>query len=167
MVTVKPFCASCIGEGPDLRPRQLDDGGPIFLFCARCDSEVPGRGHGSSPAGTRWTGSAYFPLDEIERQMPIMILRTLRRFDWMRSEELSDALEVPSSAKDPNGRNKFGVALSRMRREGYVESKVVRARVIRNGYSRRHTGFHEWNEYRITQLGIAKLEWSLGATMAA
>lgn len=163
----KPFCASCIKEGPGLRPRQLDDGGPIFLFCSRCDSEIPGRGHGSSPSGTRWTGSVYFPLDEIERQMPIMILRTLRRFDWLRSDELSDALNIPSSIEDRHSQNRYSVALSRMCREGYVEAKVVRARPTKRSQSRRHTGFHEWKEYRITPIGIAKLEWSLGATMAA
>lgn len=163
----KPFCASCIREGPDLRPRQLDDGGPIFLFCERCDSEVPGRGHASSPEGTRWTGSRYFPIDEVERQMSIMILRMLRRSDWIRSNEISDALGIPSSIEDAGEQNRYSVALSRLSREGYVETQTVRARPMRRSQSRRHTGVHEWKVYRITPLGIAKLEWSLGATLAA
>jgi len=164
----RPFCASCINEGPGLRPRQLDEGGPLFLLCARCDSEVPGRGWAPTPvAGAKWTGSRYFPLDEIQRDMPIMILKAIRRFDWLRSDELSDSLDIPSTIEDYKERNRFGVALSRMCREGYIESKVVRAKVIRNGYSRRHTGYHEWREYRITALGVAKLEWCLGATLAA
>lgn len=164
---LKPFCASCIGEGPGLRPRQLEDGGPIFFFCARCDSEVPSRGHGSSPAGTKWTGSRYYPLDEIERQMPIMILRMLRRSDWMRSNELSDALGIPSTIEDPGGQNRYSVALSRLCKQGQVDVKIVRARPMRKSQSRRHSGIHEWNEYRISPLGMARLEWSLGATMAA
>lgn len=164
------FCASCISEGPGLRPCQLDEGGPIFLYCERCDSEVPGRPYGpspASPAGAKWIGSCYFPLDEIKRQMPIMILRALRRSDWMRSNELSEALGVPSSIEDPGEQNRYSVTLSRLCRQGQVDTKVVRARPVRKSQSRRHTGLHEWKEYRISPLGIARLEWSLGATMAA
>lgn len=136
------------------------------MFCEQCDSEIPGRAHSSSPPGTAWAGASYFPLDEVLRQMPIMILRVLRRSDWMRSNELADALGVPSSVEDRGEQNKYSVTLSRLYREGYVEAKTVRARPTKRSQSKRNNGLHEWKEYRITARGIARLEWSLGATMA-
>lgn len=168
MAGAAPFCASCTREGPGLRPRRLDDDGPLFLFCERCDSEVPGRKRVRGPGGTKWIGSRYYPLDELERALPIMILKALRRSDWVSASELAEMLTIPSISAGRQHRNKFSVQLSRMAREGYVESKDVRARALPGkSYSKHHPGYHGWKEYRITPLGIAKLEWSLGATLAA
>lgn len=160
------FCALCCEDGPGLHPGRLEDGGPIFLFCERCDSEVTGPPVPASPPGLRWTGGRYFPLDQIEQNMSVRILRALRRFDYIPSSELSDALQIPSSIESRVEQNTYSVALSRLCREGYVEVKVVTCRPVKRSQSKRHTGLHQWNEYRITQLGRARLEWMLASTMA-
>jgi hypothetical protein len=161
------FCANCIRPGPDLRPREQD--GVMFLFCARCDSEVEDRGHDFAPGKRRWTGSRYFPLDHIECELPIRILRTLRRFESASSMELSDVLQIASDSNDPVGRNNYSVTLSRLCRDGYVRAKKTRARAMKRSQSKskRSDGFHQWKEYSITRLGIARLEHSLGSTMAS
>lgn len=162
----RPFCASCTEEGPGLHPIQLEDGGPIFLFCERCDSEVTGPPVEGPPPGIRWTGGTYYPTDQIETHLTVRILRMLRRFGWVSSSDISDFLGIPSTIEDPTEQNNYSVTLSRLCREGYIEAKMVICRPVRKGYSRRHTGFHQWKEYRISPLGIARLNWMLQSTMA-
>jgi hypothetical protein len=162
----RPFCASCCSDGPGLHLVRLDDGGPDYLFCERCDSGIATTDPGRMPAGVNWPGARYFPLDELERSVQFRILRALRRFDWIRSDELFDTLSIPGTTESRLERGRYSAALSRYVRERYVEVKTVTARAIRKGYSRRHAGLHQWKEYRITPLGIARLEWMLQGTMA-
>jgi hypothetical protein len=66
----------------------------------------------------------YFPIDELLARPRVRMLRVLVRYDdWMGSDDLYDACEVP---EDPRARNSFSVELSRLVRVGEIERRKVR-----------------------------------------
>lgn len=149
------FCAICIDGVTGLRPRQLTDGGPIYIICEECDERDPAppfHDRGDRPVLTgrnckrdsRW----YRPLDEVKSDMAYRILETVRRAEWSSAMEIADLMGVPGTIDDPVERNRYSASLSRLRKMGYLERR--KARSTRAGNS--------WDEYRITERGIARLE---------
>lgn len=142
---MKPWCAICLSYGPDLRPRQLSQGGPLFILCRDCDeSETPTIRN--RPARYRHRAETrhrvYRPIDENERDMSFRILRCVQRFDWVSSIEICDALGIPGAALHRQLHNNYSVSLSRLYRKGFLR--------------RRHV--LEWHEYQITSKGLARIE---------
>lgn len=153
---MRAWCAICLSYGPGLRPRQLVEGGPIFILCGECDEAdaatirrypprftAPRRGQAGG-----WQRRTYHPLDESERDLAFRILRAIQRFDWINSMELSDLLAIPSVTVDRRARNAYSVALSRLARNRFLSRRLL----------------DEWIEYRITPLGRARIEnWTRAA----
>lgn len=143
----RPFCAICTNLGPELRPRQFSAGGPVFIICRRCDESEPTTIRSRpavhrAPRGSRHRH--YIAFDELANDLAFRILRTVQRFDWVSSMEITDALGIPVSAADPREHNRFSVSLSRLFRKGYLRRRDIL----------------EWCEYQITQRGLARIETS-------
>lgn len=152
---MRSFCSICTNYGPELRPRQLTDAGPIFIICRRCD-ETDAETIRQRPAQyairrrttVRWQRHCYQPIDESERDLGFRILRAVQRFDWVSSIELIEVLAIPSVTIHRQLHNNYSVQLSRLNRKKFLR--------------RRH--ILEWMEYQITALGLARIEsWERAA----
>ena len=150
------FCAICIDGTAELRAVQLEPGGPVHTVCKRCDereaaawaSGAPRRSLGRRGTSGRQPRQRYRPLDETSADIVFRILQRIRHFDWATAPQLADAIGLT----DWERRHKrFEVALSRSARAGLLE---------RAGRPLRY-------EYRITELGLARLEHELRRGVAA
>lgn len=144
---LRASCAIC-GGTYGLHRDQLESGGPVYTVCANCDGTeeagqwacAPAR-HKVAPRGASGRGpsTSYKPIDEIERDLKVRVLRGIRHFDWIASADLGVAIGIVL-VKD--GRNDaYNMAVCWLNREGYLE------RVKRLVF-----------EYRITDKGRAHLE---------
>lgn len=146
----RPFCAICLRCVLPLRSRQLDMNGPIFQLCRRCDEQdavtircrraqyrTPYRGQSGG-----WQRKTYTPIDESECDLAFRILRTVQRFDWISSVDLSEVLGIPSCTADRVLRNNYSVMLSRLARKKFLRRRYE----------------HPNTEYQITRLGLSRIE---------
>lgn len=149
-------CAICVTGTASLRPRQLDDGGPVFIICARCDehdvsASFPASKRRRRRRGGGWQRFTYWPIDDMVEDNLMRILRAARHFDWISSFDLSAVLEIPSQLVDRRAQNAYSVAIGRL---------------YRGGFLRRRRGA-EWYEYQVTDLGLARIENARRAALAS
>lgn len=157
---LRSSCAIC-GGTYGLHRDQLEPGGPVFTVCANCDGGDEAGGlankpaqHATSSGGVNSYGAShrvprsYKPLDEINRDLKIRVLRGIRHFDWITSADLGVAIGIELT-KD--GRNDaYNMAVCWLNREGYLE------RVKRLVF-----------EYRITDKGRSRLENEMRRPLAS
>jgi hypothetical protein len=144
---LRASCAICAGTY-GLHRDQLEPGGPVFTVCANCDgTEEAGEWatkpskHKFRPRGLTGRGpaTAYKPIDEIDRDLKVRILRGVRHFDWITSADLGVAIGIELTKRGRN--DAYNMAVCWLNREGFLE------RV-------KHLVF----EYRITDKGRAHLD---------
>lgn len=104
------FCAICVDGVIDLRGVQLEEGGPVYTVCQRCDER------GAPPAGVG-TRRTYVPLDETLGSMRVRVLRALRHFGWTSTDELVSAIGIEAQAE----RASYRRALADAVRRGLIE----------------------------------------------
>lgn len=144
----RPFCAICVRCVLPLRLRQLEEGGPIFQICRRCDEQnavtIQQRRplQHRAPTGRGAGNRLYVPFDELHNDMTFRILRVVQRFDWINSIDIADILGIPGVTVDRCARNAYAVTLRRLTMWNYLR--------------RRH--LLEWHEYQITRTGRGWIE---------
>lgn len=107
------FCAICIDGTDRLRPRQMDEGGPVFVVCAGCDSEPPEPAILAKPPGRKYA----------MHESALDILRAVHRLEWASSIDIREALGIPGAVDDRKRLDKFSQMLSRLSRGGYLRSR--------------------------------------------
>lgn len=142
-------CAICITGTVGLRPRQIDEGGPVFIICEVCD-ERPASG----PPKTE------IPVGRRRRFAPevLAILVTVEKFDWISCYDIADVLNVPSFLENPKSRNTFSARLCRLHRKGYLERRQIPRWKISYRYGKGNMAC----EYNLTERGAAALKASRG-----
>lgn len=124
------FCSQCITGTIGLHRAQLEQGGPVYTLCARCDDDSepkPVKSNDRDPAwGRRGCGEhgrsvGYISMDDLLANVRFRILRAIRHFDWVTPERIADAIEVPAKNVDLLRRSCFDTAMSRLFREGHLE----------------------------------------------
>lgn len=139
-VAVGAFCAICVDGVIDLRGVQLEEEGPVYTVCRRCDQRGAVR-----PGAT--THRAYVPIDETLDRMRVRVLRTLRHFGWTSTDELVAAMGIDEQAE----------------REGYRRSLAYS---VRRGLVECDRREHDAWRYRITPAGRASYAAALQRSAA-
>lgn len=151
-IALAAFCAICIDGVIDLRPAQLEQGGPIFTVCKGCDEDGHHTPISSVPEKTGMGyRRCYQPIDEALDALAVRILRRIRHFSWVDPVTLADAVGIPSKDADPKARNRFDVEMSRLTRQGRLERVGEPMSFV----------------YRITSAGRDEYEYRIGRSMAA
>ncbi len=109
-IATSAFCAICVDDGTELRGAQLEEGGPVFTICQRCDQL------GATPSGPT-TRRNYMPIDETLGRMRVRVLRALRHFDWTSTDELVWAIGIEEQAERASYRRTLADSV----RRGLVE----------------------------------------------
>lgn len=140
-------CAICITGTVGLRPRQIDEGGPVFIICEVCD-ERPA----NAPKKTE------IPPGRVRRFKPnvLAILVAVEKFEWISCYDLADVLSIPAHLENPKARNTFSARVCRLCKKGYLESRQIPRWKISDRYGKGNLAC----EYNLTELGRAALRAS-------
>jgi hypothetical protein len=150
-IALAAFCAICIEGVIDLRPAQLEKGGPIFTVCKHCDEDGYHPVHSVPEKTGIGNRRGYQPIDETLESIAVLILRRIRHFDWVDPAKLAEAVGIPSKDVDARARNRFDVEMSRLTRQGRIERVGEPMSFV----------------YRITSAGRDEYEYRLQRNVAA
>lgn len=146
-LVAKRLC-TCCGKAAPTDDRAWCDGclqrNKVYAVLGAGITRLPAR---RAPSRTE---PRYVPLDEIERNNRVRLLRALWWLGWVDTRELFDAAGVDSDPRSVD-RNGAQVALGRLVKYGLVEKREGRAVKALVGLT------SSWADYRITAAGRAEV----------